>query len=129
MGDTSPKKTVKFQPAPGSQPVPVLANHAQTVGSKDYVTLNSYAELLDHARRLADSAPPGLLVGVPAVRTEIPLVTQTDSEADRYSAARYVLGVLGDEALQDGTDITVNGRSLSPELVAVACERRIGRVV
>jgi hypothetical protein len=48
---------------------------------------------------------------------EIPLRSQSDAPGVRRSVAKAVLEALGDVALSDEVEITLNGTSLSPEIL------------
>ena len=69
----------------------------------------------------AAAARIGVTVGELRTTYRIPLASESDNAAVREAVAKLVLEILDEAALSDEIEITLNGTSLSPELVDQAC--------
>ena len=113
------RKPVKATPTGEPNPTPVLAESIPEIDFR-----SGQADMLaqEALERLATGAADlGFRVGELRTRLEIPLHSDSDRDAARESVAKAVLRLLGDVALSDEIDISLNGTSLSPELTDQAC--------
>jgi hypothetical protein len=59
----------------------------------------------------------------------VALLSNSDSPPTRLNVAKIVLVSLGELALSDDIEVTLNGTSLSPEIIDAACAPRVMRAV
>ena len=111
------RKPVKATPTGEPNPTPVLAENVQETG---YGSGQADVVAQEACERLA-AADLEFTVGELHTRYEISLHSDSDRGAARESVAKAVLRLLGDVALSDEIDISLNGTSLAPELTDQAC--------